>query len=88
MVIISDIDDTVMVTGVAHELVMLWRLFARPAASRVPFPGVAAFYRALHAGGTGQEQNPMLYVSRGPWTNSMSSIRCSCCTRISIPDDR
>jgi phosphatidate phosphatase APP1 len=68
MVIISDIDDTVMVTGVAHKLVMLWRLFARPAASRVLFPGVAAFYRALHAGGTGQEQNPMLYVSRGPWT--------------------
>jgi phosphatidate phosphatase APP1 len=68
MVVISDIDDTVMVTGVAHRLTMLWRLFARPAASRVAFPGVAAFYRALHAGDTGRDQNPMLYVSRGPWT--------------------
>jgi phosphatidate phosphatase APP1 len=68
MVVISDIDDTVMVTGVAHKLLMLWRLFARPGASRVPFPGVAAFYRALHAGSTGDQQNPMLYVSRAPWT--------------------
>jgi phosphatidate phosphatase APP1 len=67
-VIISDIDDTVMVTGVAHKLLMLWRLFAKPGASRVPFPGVAAFYRALHAGATGDQQNPMLYVSRAPWT--------------------
>lgn len=68
MVIISDIDDTVMVTGVAHKLLMLWRLFAKPGASRVPFPGVAAFYRALHAGATGDQQNLMLYVSRAPWT--------------------
>jgi phosphatidate phosphatase APP1 len=68
MVIISDIDDTVMVTGVAHKLLMLWRLFAKPGASRVPFPGVAAFYRALYAGSTGDQQNPMLYVSRAPWT--------------------
>lgn len=68
MVIISDIDDTVMVTGVAHKLLMLWRLFAKPGASRVPFPGVAAFYRALYAGATGDQQNPMLYVSRAPWT--------------------
>lgn len=68
MVVISDIDDTVMVTGVAHKLLMLWRLFAKPGASRVPFPGVAAFYRALYAGSTGDQQNPMLYVSRAPWT--------------------
>jgi phosphatidate phosphatase APP1 len=33
----------------------------------VAFPGVAAFYRALHAGVSGTEGNPMLYVSRAPW---------------------
>jgi phosphatidate phosphatase APP1 len=63
-VVISDIDDTVMFTGVANKAKMLWRLFAQGAESRVAFPGVAALYRALH----GDEQNPILYVSRGPWS--------------------
>lgn len=63
-VVISDIDDTVMFTGVANKAKMLWRLFAQGAHSRTAFPGVAAFYRALH----GAEQNPILYVSRGPWS--------------------
>lgn len=66
-VVISDIDDTVMETGVANKLKMLWRLFVEDAESRVPFPGVAALYRALHAGASGSEANPMLYVSRAPW---------------------
>jgi phosphatidate phosphatase APP1 len=63
-VVISDIDDTVMLTGVAAKMKMFWRLFAQGARSRVAFPGVAALYRALH----GSEQNPILYVSRGPWS--------------------
>jgi phosphatidate phosphatase APP1 len=66
-VVISDIDDTVMFTGVAGKLKMLWRLFVQDAESRVAFPGVAALYRALHAGASGNERNPMLYVSRAPW---------------------
>jgi phosphatidate phosphatase APP1 len=67
-VVISDIDDTVIETGVANTVVMLWRLFAQGARSRVAFPGVAALYKALHGGVSGTEQNPMLYVSRGPWS--------------------
>lgn len=63
-VVISDIDDTVMLTGVAQKARMFWRLFGEGAASRVAFPGVAAFYRALH----GRDENPILYVSRGPWS--------------------
>ncbi len=66
-VVISDIDDTVMYTGVANKLKMLWRLFVKTAESRLAFPGVGAFYRALHDGASGSEQNPMLYVSRAPW---------------------
>ena len=66
-VVISDIDDTVMHTGVANKLKMLWRLFVEDADSRVAFPGVAALYRALHDGAGGAEGNPMLYVSRAPW---------------------
>src|SRR5690606_18750050 len=67
-VVVSDIDDTVMYTGVANRLRMLWRLFMQGAESRVAFPGVAALHRALHAGVGGDEGNPMLYVSRGPWS--------------------
>ena len=62
-VVVSDIDDTVMHTGVANKAVMLWRLFVADAEDRVAFPGVAAFYRALH----GSDGNPILYVSRAPW---------------------
>jgi phosphatidate phosphatase APP1 len=66
-VVISDIDDTIVKTGVANKLKMLWRLFVEDAESRTAFPGVAALYRALHAGASGGEANPMLYVSRAPW---------------------
>ncbi len=66
-VVISDIDDTVMETGVANKLKMLWRLFVEDAASRAAFPGVGALYRALYLGRSGDEANPMLYVSRAPW---------------------
>lgn len=67
-VVISDIDDTIMYTGVANKLKMFWRLFLAEAESRVAFPGVAALYRAMHHGLSGDEGNPMLYVSRGPWS--------------------
>lgn len=67
-VVISDIDDTVIFTGVANKLKMLVRLFLRGARSRIAFPGTAALYNALHRGATGSEMNPMLYVSRGPWS--------------------
>lgn len=66
-VVISDIDDTVVETGVASKLRMFWNLFFEDVESRVAYPGVAAFYRQLHAGASGDQDNPMLYVSRGPW---------------------
>jgi phosphatidate phosphatase APP1 len=35
--------------------------------TRLPFPGVAPFYRALQAGADGQADNPFFYVSSSPW---------------------
>jgi phosphatidate phosphatase APP1 len=67
-VVISDIDDTIMETGVANKLNMLWNLFMQGAQSRVAFPGIAALLQALHHGASGREANPLLYVSRGPWS--------------------
>lgn len=66
-VVVSDIDDTVIYTGVSNKLKMLWRLFARGVEGRVPFPGISALYRALFSGGSGDCRNPMIYVSRSPW---------------------
>ena len=67
-VVVSDIDDTVIFTGVANKLAMLWRLFVHGVEQRVPFPGIAPLYRGLHGGPGGAEHNPMIYLSRSPWT--------------------
>lgn len=67
-IIVTDIDDTIIYTGVANKAKMLWRLFGHSAQQRTPFPGIGAFYRALHAGATGDESNPVIYVSRAPWS--------------------
>ncbi len=68
LIVISDIDDTVMYTGVANKLKMLYRLFMEKADRRTAFPGVASLYRALYGGAEGNRHRPMLYVSRGPWS--------------------
>lgn len=68
LVVISDIDDTVMYTGVADKLRMLYRLFIEKAHHRTAFPGVAALYQALHTGQDDKARRPILYVSRGPWS--------------------
>ncbi len=66
--IVSDIDDTVVETGVANRLVMLWRLFAQSPHQRRPVPGFADLFRALNRGLGGDERNPVVFVSRAPWT--------------------
>lgn len=68
LLVISDIDDTVMYTGVANKLRMLHRLFVKQAHQRMAFPGAAALYQALHVGASDQARRPILYVSRGPWS--------------------
>ncbi len=66
--VISDIDDTVVYTGVANTARMMWRLFAQGADSRVVYAGVPALYQGFHAGRDHHEGNPLFYVSRAPWS--------------------
>jgi phosphatidate phosphatase APP1 len=66
-VVVSDIDDTVLPTQATNFLRMMHSLFLENAHTRLPFPGVAAFYRALHLGADDAPSNPIFYVSRGPW---------------------
>ncbi len=65
--IISDIDDTIVPTDVANLLRMLRLILLTNAHTRLPFAGVAAFYRQLHAGSAGPSTNPIFYVSSSPW---------------------
>lgn len=65
--VISDIDDTVITTNVTSTWKMLATVLLTNAHMRLPFHGIAAFYRALHEGTAGGERNPIFYVSNGPW---------------------
>ena len=60
--VISDIDDTIVASHVTRKVRMILTVALSNARTRKPFPGVAAFYRALHAG-----VNPVFYVSKSPW---------------------
>jgi phosphatidate phosphatase APP1 len=66
--VISDIDDTVLVTQAGAVAKMIASTLFKNAHTRLPFPGVAAFYRALQAGPEPRSKfNPIFYVSSGPW---------------------
>ena len=65
--VISDIDDTVIQSRVSNFLLAARTVLLGNARTRLPFPGVAAFYRALHDGAAGREHNPIFYVSSSPW---------------------
>lgn len=65
--IISDIDDTVVKTTATSLLAMSRNTFLHNAHSRLPFAGVAEFYRALQRGRNGKRNNPFFYVSSSPW---------------------
>ena len=60
--VISDVDDTILETGVQRVGLMLAQTFTGSALTRTPFPGAAALYRDL-AGA----DNPVFYVSSSPW---------------------
>ncbi|MDD5204504.1 MAG: DUF2183 domain-containing protein [Desulfobacterales bacterium] len=65
--IISDIDDTIMYAHAANPFKMISLLMFSNASTRQPFPGVRPFYRALHGGLSGCEQNPFFYISSSSW---------------------
>lgn len=65
--IISDIDDTIVKTTATNLLAMGRTTFLNNAKTRLPFAGVAEFYKALQLGRNGQRNNPFFYVSSSPW---------------------
>ena len=60
--VLSDIDDTILETGVQRVGRMIRQTLTGSALTRTPFPGAADLYRDLAAG-----VNPVFYVSSSPW---------------------
>ena len=65
--VISDLDDTVVYSSATSVLKMVWIVVRNNAHTRLPFEGVAAFYRALQLGADRRSSNPIFYVSSSPW---------------------
>lgn len=65
--VISDIDDTIIQTDATHLIRMARNVFLGNSRTRLPFPGVSTFYRALLDGPHGNDLNPLFYVSSSPW---------------------
>lgn len=65
--IISDIDDTVLVSRITHFLAKLKLMLLNDATERSPFPGIAAFLRALRKGHNDKGFNPVFFVSGSEW---------------------
>jgi phosphatidate phosphatase APP1 len=65
--VISDLDDTVLQSEVTRLVRAVRLVLLENARTRLPFPGVAALYRALHSGLDGRPANPIFYVSKSPW---------------------
>lgn len=60
--VISDVDDTILETGVQRVARMIRQTLTGSALTRTPFAGAAALYADLAAGA-----NPVFYVSSSPW---------------------
>lgn len=62
--IISDVDDTVMVTALPRPLLAAWNTFVLDEHARVPTPGMSVLLERLAAAHPGA---PVIYLSTGAW---------------------
>ena len=65
--IISDLDDTVVHTGITSLLLAAKLTFLENAKTRKPLDGVAKLYEVLQHGHAGHALNPIFYISSSPW---------------------
>lgn len=67
--IISDMDDTIIETGVVSKL--KWRVlvnsFTKTSHDRIPLDGAQEAYKLFWQGKTGRDTNPFFYLSNSPW---------------------
>lgn len=65
--VISDLDDTVIYTGITSVLLAAKLTFLENAKTRKPLDGAAGLYAALQKGMAATPVNPIFYVSSSPW---------------------
>ncbi len=80
--VISDIDDTVLVTHVLETAKMLRSAALGDAHTRLAFPGAPELYQALRDG-HGNEHNPFFYISGSPW--NLYDILATAFAKLGIP---
>lgn len=71
--VISDIDDTILLTGLTEGVTMVTRTLLREANQRRAIPGMSSFYRGLVRGvankaGNRKPEPTFFYVSTGSWS--------------------
>lgn len=65
--VVSDLDDTVIETGLTRGLEFLRLTLFTSVSERTPLPAAAELYRALAARRDGGAQRPVFYLSTSPW---------------------
>lgn len=65
--IISDLDDTVIHTGITSLLLAAKLTFLENAKTRKPLDGVAKLYESFQRGFSDGLVNPLFYISSSPW---------------------
>lgn len=65
--VISDLDDTVLRTGMTEGMKSIQRTLLRDAHGRKPVAGTPSLYRGLARGLGGRPESTFFYVSSGPW---------------------
>jgi phosphatidate phosphatase APP1 len=66
-IIVSDIDDTIMVSHATQTFRKLRLMLFKNALTRTPFSNVALFYKALAEGKDKESDNPFFFVSSSEW---------------------
>ncbi|WP_375400647.1 App1 family protein [uncultured Amnibacterium sp.] len=69
--VVSDIDDTVMVTALPRPLLAAWNTFVLDEHARTPTPGMAVFYDRVRRS---HPEAPVIYLSTGAW-NAAPTLR-------------
>lgn len=67
LAVVSDLDDTVIDTGITRGLEFLRLTLLTEVTQRTPLPGAAELYRALTAARDGRPAAPVFYLSTSPW---------------------
>ena len=70
--VVSDIDDTVVITALPRPLLAFWNTFVRQEHFRVPVPGMAQLYAQLLAQ---DEHAAIFYLSTGAWNTAPTLTR-------------